>query len=418
LTSSGPGPNNVGVRRLVLVLALLAVLVAPGALASSSASKQTLARKLQKSLAVGGLSGSRTGALAADLHTGEILYAQNAGRPLAPASVEKLPVTYAALTALGPTFRFHTEVLGVGKRSGKVWRGDLVLRGYGDPTLTDRDLGSLASEVRSRGIRRVQGRILGDESFFDSRRTAPGWKSYYYMNECPPLSALVADRAVWEGRPTRWPAAAAAAGLKRALRRAGVRVHGRAVKAKRSSNGAGTVLASGQSGLLRKVLRFMAQESDNFTAEMVVKQLGALHGGGGTTAFGSGVVKELLTSEGIALGGVRIADGSGLSRYDRLTARTLVELLQAAWLSPSLHKPFLDALAVAGRSGTLSQRLTGRLTRGRVFAKTGTTLVSSSLAGFVKGRYAFAIINNGSPINSWAARVAQDRFVTVLARAA
>jgi D-alanyl-D-alanine carboxypeptidase len=57
------------------------------------------------------------------------------------------------------------------------------------------------------------------------------------------------------------------------------------------------------------------------------------------------------------------------------------------------------------------------VTRGRVAAKTGTTLIASSLAGYVKGRYAFAILHNGSPVNSWRARVAQDRFVTVLARA-
>jgi serine-type D-Ala-D-Ala carboxypeptidase/endopeptidase (penicillin-binding protein 4) len=415
---SGAGPNNVGVRRLTAVLALVFALVAPGAFASSPAAKQALARKLQRSLAVGGIAQSRTAAIAVDLRTGGILYAQNASRPLAPASVEKLPLTYAALTALGPSFRFHTEVLGIGKREGKVWKGDLVLRGYGDPTLSIGDLASLAANVRAHGIRRVTGAVLGDEFFFDRKRTAPGWKPYYYMNECPPLSALIAGRAIFEGRPTRWPAAAAAAGLKHALEQAGVRVSGRATSAKRSTNGAGTVLASGQSGQLWKVLRFMAQESDNFTAEMVVKQLGALHGGGGTTTFGTKVVRELLESDGIALGGVRLVDGSGLSRYDRLTVRSLVELLQSAWLSQTIHKSFVGALAVSGRSGTLSERLGGRLTRGRVIAKTGTTLVASSLAGYVNGRYAFAIINNGSPINSWAARNAQDRFVRVLARAA
>jgi D-alanyl-D-alanine carboxypeptidase len=52
-----------------------------------------------------------------------------------------------------------------------------------------------------------------------------------------------------------------------------------------------------------------------------------------------------------------------------------------------------------------------------VSAKTGTTSISSALAGYVNGRYAFAVIHNGSPVNSWRARVAQDRFVTVLASA-
>jgi serine-type D-Ala-D-Ala carboxypeptidase/endopeptidase (penicillin-binding protein 4) len=408
------------VRRVAAVAVLLVALLTPGAPASSSSSapKPSLARKLQKALAARGLAASQTSAMAVDLRSGAVLYAQNATRPLLPASVEKLPVAYGALAALGPTFRFHTEVLGVGKRADTVWQGDLVLRGYGDPALTSGDLGSLATKVRAHGIRRVQGRILGDESFFDRKRTGPGWKPYYYMNECAPLSALVADRAIFRGRPTRWPAAAAAVAFKQALKRAGVRVTGGATSAKRSTNGAGMVLAAGQSGPLWKVLRFMAQESDNFTAEMVVKQLGALQGNGGTTAAGGAVIRTLLGADGIALGGVRLADGSGLSRLDRLTARTLVELLQSAWLSPSIRKPFVGALAVAGRSGTLEHRLRGRLTRGHVAAKTGTTLASSSLAGYVKDRFAFAIIHNGSPVNSWTARIAQDRFVTVLARAA
>jgi D-alanyl-D-alanine carboxypeptidase len=71
---------------------------------------------------------------------------------------------------------------------------------------------------------------------------------------------------------------------------------------------------------------------------------------------------------------------------------------------------------VAGISGTLERRLDTRPTRGRVIAKTGTTRRASALAGFVGGRYAFAILQNGSPVPYWTARAAQDRFVTILAR--
>jgi D-alanyl-D-alanine carboxypeptidase len=79
-------------RRLVLPLALALALLVPAAQASPRAAKTTLARKLAKALAVPGLAPSQTTALAVDLQTGEILYGQNAARPLAPASVEKLPV--------------------------------------------------------------------------------------------------------------------------------------------------------------------------------------------------------------------------------------------------------------------------------------------------------------------------------------
>ncbi len=64
-----------------------------------------------------------------------MLYAHNASPPVVPASNEKVPVSWAALTRLGPGFRFRTEVLGAGTRVGATWRGDLFLKGYGDPTL-------------------------------------------------------------------------------------------------------------------------------------------------------------------------------------------------------------------------------------------------------------------------------------------
>jgi D-alanyl-D-alanine carboxypeptidase/D-alanyl-D-alanine-endopeptidase (penicillin-binding protein 4) len=377
-----------------------------------------LAKKLARSLTLPQLRSTRVGAIAVDLRTGEAVFTRQVARGLVPASVEKLVVTYAALVTLGPSYRFRTELLARGSQDGATWRGDLVLKGYGDPTLSRGDLRRLARVVRGAGIRAIAGRILGDESYFDSRRTAPGWRPRFYLNECPALSALVVDRAAYRGRLTRWPAAAAAAVLKQELDRAGVDVRGRAISTRRpAAPAAAQRVASVSSPPLWKVLRFMGRESDNFTAELVLKQLGALYGRSGTTTAGAGVVRRLLAADGISLAGVRIADGSGLSRRDRLTPRALTDLLAAAWASPQLRKAFVTTLPVAGRTGTLDRRLTRPPARGNVVAKTGTTLVSSSLAGYVRGRYAFAVLHNASPVPSWWARVAQDRFVTALARA-
>ena len=90
--------------------------------------------------------------------------------PLHPASNEKLATTYAALAALGPSFRIETDVLGEGTQDGTTWQGDIVLKGYGDPTLSAADLRSLAHQVARDGITRVNGRVIGDESWFDTRR--------------------------------------------------------------------------------------------------------------------------------------------------------------------------------------------------------------------------------------------------------
>jgi PBP4 family serine-type D-alanyl-D-alanine carboxypeptidase len=159
----------------------------------------------------------------------------------------------------------------------------------------------------------------------------------------------------------------------------------------------------------------MNLESDNFTAEMLLKELGAVQTNIGTSAAGSAVVTRLLGDAGVPLGGVRIVDGSGLSSLDRLTANALVALLHLMWSDPALRPSLVRSLPVAGVSGTLEKRMRRGPARGTVFAKTGTTATASALAGFVKGRYAFAVLQNGRRLPYWWARVAQDRFAAVLA---
>jgi len=300
--------------------------------------------------------------------------------------------------------------MSAGKTSFMKWIDARLAR---DPTLRRRSLAGLARRVRSAGIRKVTGRVLGDESYFDNRRTAPGWKRSFYGEESPPLSALVVDRATIDRHWVDDPALAAAAQFEQALEGAGVRVAGEAGK------GAAPPDAVPLAGLLSeplvRMVKRMNRESDNFVAEMLLKALGALAGHGGSTAGGVQVVRRSLTELGVPLAGVRLADGSGLSRGDRMTAGTLAALLVAAWNDPELAGPFVGSLAVAGINGTLEDRLVRRPARGRVFAKTGTTDLASSLAGFVGERYAFAVIMNGRPIPWWSARAAQDRFVELLA---
>jgi PBP4 family serine-type D-alanyl-D-alanine carboxypeptidase len=159
----------------------------------------------------------------------------------------------------------------------------------------------------------------------------------------------------------------------------------------------------------------MDRESDNFTAEMLLKDLGAEVGDAGTTAAGAAIVRRDLAADGIPLAGVRIVDGSGLSLDDRLTARALSALLVAAWNDADLHEAVWAALPVAGANGTLEDRMERKPARGTVRAKTGTTDGASVLSGYVSSRYVFAVMQNGSPVATGAARKAQDRFATALA---
>src|SRR5205823_3504183 len=162
-------------------------------------------------------------------------------------------------------------------------------------------------------------------------------------------------------------------------------------------------------------VRFMDLNSDNFTAEQLLKLLGLKIAAQGSSAAGARVVLRTLKQEGIPTAGLRIVDGSGLSQKDRLTVGALVAILQSASADGGLQAELLHALPVAGVSGTLKYRMRTPALIGHVVAKTGTTSDASSLSGYVNSSIAFSIIQNGHPLPYWWAREAQDRFAKVLA---
>jgi serine-type D-Ala-D-Ala carboxypeptidase/endopeptidase (penicillin-binding protein 4) len=395
-------------RRRLPVVAIVVLVLAGNAGAGGS----PLAARLAKALTVPQVSQARTAAIAFDLETGETLFAEHGALSLAPASNEKLAVTYAALVGLGTAYKIETDVLGRGQQNGTVWQGHLLLVGHGDPTLSSADLTDLAAQVRAAGITRVTGAVFGDETLFDARRTAPGWKPWYYVNESPPLSALTVDRGTYRGRISRNPALAAALLFRDALRRAGVAVGGAGLGAERGDE---VPLAAVDSAPLSEIVRYMDRASDNFTAEIILKQLGAIENEVGTSAGGAAYARRLLAEAGVPLAGVRLTDGSGLSLLDRLTVRALAGILRAAWADPDVRPAFVAALPIAGINGTLSDRMRRPPARGNVLAKTGTTFQASALSGYVRRRYVFSVLQNGSPVSSFWARKAQDRFATALA---
>jgi D-alanyl-D-alanine carboxypeptidase/D-alanyl-D-alanine-endopeptidase (penicillin-binding protein 4) len=400
-------------RRLLAALIGLIALAAPAATPAGPTQDSQLQRRLARALHVPHVAPARSAAVALDLASGTVLFEQNPGRSLAPASNEKLPLTYAALTQLGPTYRIETDVLGQGQQDGTQWTGTLVLKGNGDPTLSRADLRALAAQVKALGIRSVTGGLTGDESAYDTRRIVAGWKPSFFIDESPPLSALVVDRARVGRVVAHSPALAAATAFRAALAKVGIAVAGPVRTG--TADAWSEPLADVSSPTLWSMLRFMDRESDNFTAEMLLKQLGLMELGRGTSTAGAAVVTQALADAGVPMTGVRIVDGSGLSRLDRLTANALGSLLKIAWADPTVGPALVASLPVAGVNGTLQHRLQKPPAKGNVLAKTGTTETASSLSGYVSGRYAFAVVQNGHPLSYWWARRAQDRFAQVLA---
>jgi D-alanyl-D-alanine carboxypeptidase/D-alanyl-D-alanine-endopeptidase (penicillin-binding protein 4) len=397
--------------------ALVALVAFATIVAASPAAGASLQTRLGRALNASGVPSSSTSVIALNLQTGKVVFQRNPDLALLPASNEKLAVTLAALEELGPRFRIPTRIYGEGHQDGDVWRGRLVIKGYGDPTLARDDLRKLAREIRSRGIRFVTGGVVADESFFDTRRMAPGWKPSYFKEECPPLSALVVGRGErGDGFIADDPALMTAKAFRTALEGAGIRVVRGVAKAAVKPTAAR--LADVFSPTVMVIVKLMNLESDNFLAEMLLKEVGAQSGTRGSSAAGAVVVRRVLKDRGVPLAGVRIKDGSGLSRLDRWTARGLGALLRSAWSDTRISGIFLASLPVAGISGTLADRMEHAPARAAVRAKTGTTSAASALSGFVKQTFVFSILQNGSPVPTTGARRSQDRFAQVLAGAA
>jgi D-alanyl-D-alanine carboxypeptidase/D-alanyl-D-alanine-endopeptidase (penicillin-binding protein 4) len=267
--------------------------------------------------------------------------------------------------------------------------------------------------MRARGIRRVTGYVIGDASWFDDAAGVTGWRPSFIGTESPVLSALEVDGGWYDNHQTHNPPLATAARFDELLRANGV-------KAREARVGVATpgavVLGTIYSAPLSDVLEDMDRYSDNFLAEMVLKEIGAEIAGAGSTLAGAEIVRHDLVSAGIPMEGVRIVDGSGLSRSDRATARELATLLVTLWHDPVMHPIVWNGLPVAGHSGTLENRLHAAPAHWNVRAKTGTTDIASALSGYVRHTVAFSVLQNGHPVNSAAAHKAQDRFVEALAK--
>jgi D-alanyl-D-alanine carboxypeptidase/D-alanyl-D-alanine-endopeptidase (penicillin-binding protein 4) len=169
-----------------------------------------------------------------------------------------------------------------------------------------------------------------------------------------------------------------------------------------------------QSPTLNRIVDTTDVWSDNFFAEMLIKLLGARLGGAGTTAAGAQVVEDFARSHG---SGVHAVDGSGLTRSNRASPRQVVNLLLAMRQDPS-GDDFIQDLALAGREGTVDDRMQGTAAYGRCRTKTGTITGVSNLSGYCFNRsgriMAFSILMNGVGSLSLA-HLDQDRIAGAVA---
>ncbi|HYT75512.1 MAG TPA: D-alanyl-D-alanine carboxypeptidase/D-alanyl-D-alanine-endopeptidase [Vicinamibacterales bacterium] len=413
------------------------------------------------------------------LDTGAVLYALNARKLMMPASNMKILTLAAAAETLGWDYRFKTVLERSAPVENGALEGDLVVVGTGDPTINSR--GNRASSVfdewaaalKTAGIHRIDGAIIGDDDQFDDVRLGQGWAwdnlEYGYaapvgaleynedvavlsiqpgakpgdpaglaitagtgltivnrMVTAPPKSQTAIDfdrrpygavlvvkgsiasdaqpalRDVAVVNPTVYFVQA----LKDALIARGIAVSGDAVDVHdhpyATPKEGFPAFATSLSPPLRDIATVMMKVSQNLYAETLLKAVGAAKNGRGTADAGRSAARDIFQMWGIAPGGYVQMDGSGLSRYDYVTAEMVVTILEHMYRDPRHHEAFVATLPIAGKDGTIASRMKNTRAEGNALAKTGSIANVRALSGYVRTRdgqtVAFSMLANSFTI--------------------
>lgn len=342
---------------------------------------------------------------------GTTMLARDVDAAMIPASSIKIITGAAALDLLGADFTYETAVHGSIDAAGNA--SDLFFVGGGDPvllrgeyvrtqkypTFAGTKIEGLVEALLGAGLRSVSGSIVGVDSRYDAQRWIVTWPASFRGVEAGPLGALMVNDGAVMGEKTKRddPAVAAATELGNLLAARGVSLAGSAVHGV-LPDGIGKI-ASVKSSPLSVIVRDMLTNSDNDTAELLLKEIGLVKKGAGTTQNGIAAVVEWLAAKGWS-GGVQIFDGSGLSSQNRVPCSVYLSLLDA-------YKEVLPgSLAVAGESGTLVDTFDGQSVKGRLLGKTGTLTGVKALAGYVPvdgdEPVMFALLMNANRINDLA----------------
>lgn len=490
---------------------------APAVNKSTNAPKtiEELRARIQEVLRNPELTASQMAVKVNSLDTGRTLFEENGEKLLHPASNMKIYTVAAALDRLSPDFRFKTSAYTpmLPDAAGTI-RGDLIIYGRGDPSFAAsfnngdyyKAIDDFAARIATAGVKRIEGNIIGDESYFTGGRLGYGWEwddlQWYYGAEISaltvndnsldlfvkpgmdvgaqavvttgPVTPLVSivNRATTSPRGTRRnirvvrplgtntieitgsvplgldatgkgqigsiavpnPALVFVYMLRSSLASKGVAITGQSQTIDARGR-AGLPLrieslveiASVQSPPLSVVGSLTMKPSQNLYTELLLRTLGKTAAPNGTissperTTVDEGIeaIKTFLRGAGIEPRGQFVmADGSGLSRHNYITANGTTQLL--TYMSTHRYaNAFRDSLPIAGVDGTLRNRMKGTPAMGNLRAKTGTISGVASLSGYVTSaageRLVFSIILNNHPEESSSRRSFIDTIAVLLA---
>jgi serine-type D-Ala-D-Ala carboxypeptidase/endopeptidase (penicillin-binding protein 4) len=437
-------------RWLVCLLILVFAFVAPAMAEKKKSAKKSLTAEQNSAvnsiLAGDHVRNAKTSIKVVSLKTGQTLFQKNSNQLVIPASTNKALTSAAALDILGPEYRFTTEVRYDGKlQADGTLTGNLYIVGGGDPSLSLEQTWLLAHRIRSYGVKKVNGKLIGDESAFDSVRHYPEWGKVGTRAYEAPMGALSVNfntlgvhvapggLAGAPGTATLDPATdllklenhllTVAEGRTRvaiSVREDKCIVSGQipaGVKGTTYYRSIGdplpfalsaiktflaqedvTVLGGYTGGVtpdksrllfvheskpLALIVRDLLRSSNNFTAEQIARTIGAYKDTPpATQKNASAAVINWLKEKNLYDLGVAVSDGSGLARDNKLSAKVLVDVLSYMWNKPEIGPEYVDAMAKGGVDGTLKRRFRNTPLQARVRAKSGLLWGVITLTGY------------------------------------
>lgn len=345
---------------------------------------------------------SQFGLMIYDLTSDSLLYAVNEKQTLRPASTMKLLTAITALDKLGGSYQFKTYLKHTGEVIDSIHtlRGNVYVVGGMDPRFNRDDLIAFVESLKKMGVDTIAGNLCADRSFKDKDQLGEGW---CWDDDNPVLSPLVYSRK--DQMMER---------LLSELNEQGVVLKGEIIDEIAPSS-ANNICSRAHS--IDQILSRMMKESDNLYAESMFYHLAASYGKPARAAGAKVFEQSLMRKMGLNPSNYRLADGSGLSLYNYVTAELEVAFLRYAYENSTIYNHLSPTLPLAGYDGTLSKRLNGTKAACNVRAKTGTLTCVSSLAGYAKASnghiLAFSIINQGV-LRAKNAKAFQDRICVAM----
>lgn len=324
---------------------------------------------------------SSTSVIVIDLKTGKTIAAMNENTPLLPASIMKSLTIASLMQHTDADDTYDTEVYIEGKVQNGVLQGNLLIIGSGDPTINSRYeprspdfLKEIIQALQKKGITEISGEIAIEQGVFSGPAQPESWAS--------------GDRAAYYGTgvhgfnfednrtgksSVKSPAAVFLNRLQAALQSAGIAL------GNREELPAGrTLLLRHKSGPIFDIMRSCMMRSDNMFAETMLRTYALRRGKEGSTVAGAQQETEFWRRRGMPMEGVKIVDGSGLSRQNRLTSNFLGNVLK----SMAGDVDYASYFPLAGQEGTLRGFLKGSDLDAYIAMKTGSMNGVQCYAGY------------------------------------